>query len=91
MDVTVAISAELDQIFSCVVTQQASRAEVVKDRQSRADFQRLAEAIGLFERTANALCSGRVCFSRRGESSGSIGLICKPSSLHFNVEMRWNI
>ena len=23
--------------------------------------------------------------------SGSIGLICKPSSLHFNVEMRWNI
>jgi hypothetical protein len=29
MDVTVAISAERDQIFFCVVTQQASRAEVV--------------------------------------------------------------
>jgi hypothetical protein len=29
MDVTVAISAERDQIFVCVVTQQASRANVV--------------------------------------------------------------
>jgi len=29
MDVTVAIRAERDQIFVCVVTQQASRAEVV--------------------------------------------------------------
>ena len=29
MDVTVAISAERDQIFFCVVTQQASRANVV--------------------------------------------------------------
>jgi hypothetical protein len=29
MDVTVAISAERDQIFVCVVTQQASRAHVV--------------------------------------------------------------
>jgi hypothetical protein len=29
MDVTVAISAERDQIFLCVVTQQASPAEMV--------------------------------------------------------------
>jgi hypothetical protein len=71
VDVTVAINAERDQIFVCVVTQQASRAHVVD-----------LETIG----TAAILASPAVTFQHFG-AEFAIGIWVQPKSRSARLEI----
>ena len=70
MDVTVAISAERDQIFVCVVTQQASRAHVMN-----------LKTIG----TAAILASPAVTLQHFG-AEFAIGIWVEPNSRSSGLE-----
>ena len=71
MDITVAISAERDQIFVCIVTQQASRAHVVD-----------LETIG----TAAVLASPAVTLQHFG-AEFAIGIRVQPKSRSLRLEI----